>query len=58
MQPQSSPPEKRWPSQMENLITCPKCGFVYDTRFLAEHCRMVDGEGYHCYNCNTLLAGI
>lgn len=39
----------------ENVITCPSCEFVYDTRFLAEQCRMIDGEGYHCFNCNTLL---
>jgi hypothetical protein len=50
------PPGKRRPApQVENLITCPKCEFVYDTRFLAECCRMVDGEGYHCANCDSLL---
>ena len=43
---------------LENLITCSGCGFVYDTRFLAEYCRMVDGEGYHCRNCDALLTSI
>ena len=53
------PPGNRGSSpRIENLITCPNCEFVYDTRFLAECCRMVDGEGYHCQNCDSLLIEI
>lgn len=49
---------KRNTNPLENLINCPKCEFVYDTRFLAECCRMVDGQGYYCSNCDTLLIAI
>jgi uncharacterized C2H2 Zn-finger protein len=53
----STPSDKRR-APLENMINCPSCGFVYDTRFLAEHCRMIDGEGYRCYTCNAILVTI
>ncbi len=42
-------------SQLRHQITCEKCGMVYEIRYIPEHCRMVEGKGYFCMNCNTLL---
>ena len=49
---------RKRPAPIENLITCPKCEFVYDTRFLAECCRMIEGQGYICQNCEALLLSL
>jgi hypothetical protein len=43
---------------LDNMIACPQCGFLYDTRYLAEVCRRVEGEGYRCRSCNTLLMSV
>jgi hypothetical protein len=43
---------------LENMITCSNCGMVYDTRFLAEYCRRVEGEGFRCRECNSLLVNL
>ena len=40
---------------LRHQITCDKCGMVYEMRYIPEHCRMVEGEGYLCMNCNTVL---
>ena len=40
---------------MENLITCRKCHFVYDIRYLSESCRFEEGAGYQCMNCGAIL---
>jgi hypothetical protein len=59
--PQAGKPAPRQEDRLfslDSMITCPGCGFVYDTRFLAECCRMVDEEGYRCQNCNALLVGL
>ncbi|MFI5305186.1 MAG: hypothetical protein ACHQYP_10390 [Nitrospiria bacterium] len=40
---------------MENLVTCPKCKFVYDIRYLSESCRFDEQEGYKCMNCNSVI---
>lgn len=40
---------------LKHQITCDKCGMVYEIRYISEHCRMVEGEGYLCMNCNTVL---
>lgn len=40
---------------MKHQITCKKCGIVYEIRYIPEYCRMAEGEGYLCMNCNTLL---
>ena len=42
-------------SSLKHQITCNKCGMVYEIRYLSESCRMADGEGYLCMNCNTVL---
>ncbi|MCC6544167.1 MAG: hypothetical protein IT392_06640 [Nitrospirae bacterium] len=42
-------------SSLRHQITCSKCGMVYEMRYLSETCRMADGEGYLCMNCNTVL---
>ena len=43
-------------SPLKHQITCAKCGMVYEIRYISEHCRMVEGEGYLCMNCNAVLA--
>ncbi|MBI3593536.1 MAG: hypothetical protein HY200_01115 [Nitrospirae bacterium] len=40
---------------MENLVTCPKCQFVYDIRYLSESCRFDEEAGYLCMNCSAIL---
>lgn len=40
---------------MENLVTCQKCQFVYDIRYLSESCRFEEDGGYKCMNCDTIL---
>lgn len=40
---------------LKHQITCKKCGMVYEIRYISEYCRMAEGEGYLCMNCNTLL---
>jgi hypothetical protein len=40
---------------MENLVTCQKCQFVYDVRYLSESCRFEEDAGYKCMNCNAIL---
>jgi hypothetical protein len=40
---------------MEGLVTCSKCQFVYDIRYLSESCRFDENAGYHCMNCNAIL---
>lgn len=40
---------------LKHQITCAKCGMVYEIRYIPEHCRKVEGEGYLCMNCNTPL---
>jgi len=40
---------------LRHQITCNKCGMVYEMRYIPEHCRKVEGEGYLCMNCNTVL---
>jgi len=40
---------------LEHQITCDKCGMVYEIRYIPEHCRKVEGEGYLCMNCNAAL---
>lgn len=40
---------------LRHQITCKKCGMVYEIRYIPEHCRKVDGEGYLCMNCNAVL---
>ncbi|OGW56760.1 MAG: hypothetical protein A2Y48_01885 [Nitrospirae bacterium RIFCSPLOW2_12_42_9] len=40
---------------MKHQITCNKCGMVYEIRYISESCRMREGEGYLCMNCNTVL---
>lgn len=40
---------------LKHQITCDKCGMVYEIRYIPEHCRKVEGEGYLCMNCNTVL---
>lgn len=42
-------------SNLRHQITCSKCGMVYEIRYISEICRMADGEGYLCMNCNTVL---
>jgi len=42
-------------SSLRHQITCSECGMVYEIRYLSETCRMTDGEGYLCMNCNTVL---
>ena len=42
-------------SSLKHQITCSKCGMVYEIRYLSETCRMADGQGYLCMNCNTVL---
>jgi len=42
-------------SSLRHQITCSKCGMVYEIRYISETCRMADGEGYLCMNCNTVL---
>ncbi len=36
-------------------ITCPGCGAVYDRRYLTECCRYEAGQGYRCPVCNHFL---
>lgn len=40
---------------LKHQITCSKCGMVYEIRYIPEHCRKVEGEGYLCMNCNSVL---
>jgi len=40
---------------IKHQILCKKCGMVYEIRYISEYCRMADGNGYLCMNCNTLL---
>ena len=40
---------------LKHQITCNKCGMVYEIRYIPEHCRKVEGEGYLCMNCNAAL---
>ncbi|MBI5378668.1 MAG: hypothetical protein HZA23_00740 [Nitrospirae bacterium] len=49
--PEKKPPRK----DQESSITCPRCGFVYDIRYLSEHCPREGEEGYHCLNCKAIL---
>jgi hypothetical protein len=41
--------------ELKHQITCGKCGMVYEIRYIPEHCRKVEGEGYLCMNCNAVL---
>lgn len=40
---------------VKHQIICGKCGMVYEIRYISEACRYVEGEGYLCMNCNTVL---
>lgn len=44
----SDPPQR-------HQIICAKCGMVYEIRYIPEHCRKIEGEGYLCMNCNAVL---
>lgn len=42
-------------STLKHQIVCGTCGMVYEIRYISEHCRKVEGEGYLCMNCNAVL---
>ncbi|MDH4228905.1 MAG: hypothetical protein OEW11_04050 [Nitrospirota bacterium] len=49
--------EERQPEDtgLNQTVTCPGCGAVYDRRYLTECCRYEEGTGYRCPGCDHFL---
>lgn len=48
-------PNHTAPDGVDQNVTCPGCGSVYDRRYLTECCRYEAGQGYRCPACNHFL---